>query len=100
MAWIFANIQGDLINLFAGLSADGRKLTVDDDGQALGLQVIESRLQQAVGAGHLSDYEINNVLITQTHRDDGELPYLGAAVLTTGAVKAILDLNLSTTPLT
>lgn len=100
MDWIFANIQDDLINLIASLSADGRKLTVDDDGQALGLQVIESRLQQAVGAGHLSDYEISNVLITQTHRDDGELPYLAAAVLTTGAVKITLDLNLSTSPLT
>lgn len=100
MDWIFENLQDDLIALIADLAADGQKLTVDDEGQAKGLQIIEARLQQAVGAGHLSEFQIDNVLITQTHIDDGQLPYSGRGTLTVGAVKVNLDLNLSTTPLT
>jgi hypothetical protein len=110
MDWLYYWLQQDLIALIASEAAAGRKLTVNDEGQSKGLAVIESRLQQAVGAGHLSGsedadgyhppYVINPVTITQTNRDDGELPYTGVATLTVGAVKVNLTLNLSTTPIT
>jgi hypothetical protein len=99
MDWLEYHLARDLGAMISAAAADGRKITVDDEGQAIGLKVIEARLQQGVSAGHFSDFAIDPVTITQTHIDAGQLPYSGVAVLTVGAVKVDLTFNLSTTPL-
>lgn len=97
--WDYYRLREKLADLFVSRGAKGLKVTVDETGQGLIANVIESHWAEGVDIGHFNDFRLTRHAITDADRAARQIRFTGEIQWETGAVQVPITTYFDRDPL-